>query len=746
MILTHEVLGRWLHRGACALTGVFVVAVPGLQLIDPVAYPPLLFQTWLVLALATLGWALWDAYRCARVPWGLRAAVAVAIAAGLTQMVGGWRNSDSLTIPPLLQAMAPAFGVVGFALSPRAAVPIGLICGTAFAVSEWGVDPGMPAVSSGLVVLGSGLIAGGVVSLLYRAAAKVEQALDARWDAREAIARSVVRAEQTQLWDGLVHDKVLGALRLAARARDDSDRRAAGELAREALITGSAPATLGGGGSGRALRSRLERVCSRLGLQLRWTVEERDGSGPTDGAAAAVLAAAEEALVNVSRHTGGRAVTIAGSVGGDLRLDIIDAGPGFDLLAPRPGRLGIDRGIIGRLARVGGSAQVLTRPGHGTTVRLVVPAAGRDLRPQLPPPLETWRQQDFVGLFLMGVALTGVYAAAAIATVDRTRSAGVVAICLALVVALGLTASLAPGHRDDVAALIVVGVGVVCALGMWNLRRPFDEGWATWFVGALNATVVVLTGRFRTRWGFLAVASAALGLAVGQVLAAGVVHLGVLTALVPQLVAFVCAIWGVRRALDLATSAINEAAAAGGEVRLADAQAEETAEVAQARSRDVLAVAGPLLERISAREAFDAAGRERCLLAEAEVRDGLVAAPLLTPELIAVLRDCRQRGVVVAVTAEEREGDVGLAEFRGILGSILAVAPIGSRVNARLRPDHRGRVGSVTMVGQLPVGSLLPRLLGDIRELAGSYDLLISIDDDLLVELRREPPPLPRPT
>ena len=83
-------------------------------------------------------------------------------------MVGGWRNSDSLTIPPLLQAMAPAFGVVGFALSPRAAVPIGLICGTAFAVSEWGVDPGMPAVSSGLVVLGSGLIAGGVVSLLYR--------------------------------------------------------------------------------------------------------------------------------------------------------------------------------------------------------------------------------------------------------------------------------------------------------------------------------------------------------------------------------------------------------------------------------------------------------------------------------------------------------------------------------------------------------------------------------------------------
>jgi hypothetical protein len=94
-------------------------------------------------------------------------------------------------------------------------------------------------------------------------------------------------------------------------------------------------------------------------------------------------------------------------------------------------------------------------------------------------------------------------------------------------------------------------------------------------------------------------------------------------------------------------------------------------------------LAGPLLERISAREAFDAAGRERCLLAEAEVRDGLVAAPLLTPELIATLRDCRQRGVIVAVTAEEREGDVGLAEFRGILGSILEPSPRSARGSTR---------------------------------------------------------------
>lgn len=125
------------------------------------------------------------------------------------------------------------------------------------------------------------------------------------------------------------------------------------------------------------------------------------------------------------------------------------------------------------------------------------------------------------------------------------------------------------------------------------------------------------------------------------------------------------------------------------------------------------------------------------------MRDGLVAAPLLTPELRAAIGRCRQRGVGVAVTAEERGGQVGVGEFRQIVDCILDVAPAGSRVNARLRHDHRGRVGSVTMVGQLPEESRLHRLLRDIRERAGSFDLLISIDDDLLVELRHEPPSPP---
>lgn len=741
MTLNRHVLDHWLHRGAVSITGVFVVAVLWQQLLDPVDYPPLVFASWAGLAFAALAWAVRDAVRSVPVPWGLRASVVVAMAAGLTQVIGGWHNAGSQTIPPMLQATAPAFGVAGFAFVPRAAAPIGLLCGAAFGVTGWRSDPGWPAVASGLVVLGSALVAGGAIDLLFRAALKVEQALGQRWDAREAIARSAAKAEQTQLWDGLVHDKVLGALRLAARARDDGDRRAAGELAREALTLGSGP--LGEDNSVSAVRARLERVCSRLGLRMRWVVAQRDDPGPSETATTAVIAAAEEALVNVSRHSGSREVTVSGTVGGDLCLDIVDSGTGFDPDAARPGRLGIDRGIVGRLASVGGSAQVLARPGLGTTVRLWAPAGDRDLQPVNPPPLETWQHRDFLWLFVLGAVLTVVFAALAATTVEQTLSGGVVAICLALVVGLGLVSSFGPTHRDDLAAVIAVGVGVVCAAGTWNLLNPFDSGWATWFVGALNATVVTLTGRFRTCWGVLAVVAATLGLAVGQFLRGGAVHVGLITALVPQMIAFVCAAWGIRTALDLATNAINEAAGAVGQLRLADARAEEADEVAQARSRDVLAVAGPLLERIAAGEVLDAADADRCLRAEAEVRDGLVAAPLLTPELRAAIGRCRQRGVGVAVTAEERGGQVGVGEFRQIVDCILDVAPAGSRVNARLRHDHRGRVGSVTMVGLLPEESRLHRLLRDIRESAGSFDLLISIDDDLLVELRHEPPSPP---
>jgi hypothetical protein len=88
--------------------------------------------------------------------------------------------------------------------------------------------------------------------------------------------------------------------------------------------------------------------------------------------AEAIAGSVREALRNVARHAGVDHATI--SVGSDpLRVDILDAGRGFD-----PGRVpghrrGVAGSIVSRMASVGGRAIVRSAPGEGTLVRLEWP-------------------------------------------------------------------------------------------------------------------------------------------------------------------------------------------------------------------------------------------------------------------------------------------------------------------------------------------------------------------------------------
>ncbi len=736
MTLTRSVLDRWLHRGACAIAAVFLVTALVQQWLDPLDYPPTVFWTWVALGVCVWVWALADALRNREIPWGLRAVVVVAIGAGLTHVIGGWGLSAIGSTPPLIQAMAPAFAVAGFAFSPRSSVVVGLLCGTIYALAEWPVAPPLIAVGSGAIMLGSSLVAGGAIDLLFRATRKVEHALADRWSAHEAVERSSARAEHMEFWDGLVHDKVLGALRLAARSRTDTDRLAAAELAREALATD--------GTSVRArlvdaatVRSRVEVLCDRLGLRLRWVVREA-GSGVPEDLAAAAVASAEEALVNVARHSGQRDVEVRGLWGTDLALDIIDRGVGFEPSAVCPGRMGVDRGVVARMARAGGTGEVLSTPGHGTTVTLRGPHTdGTDdtHAAETPDTVETWRHRDFLGLFVVGAVLMVVYGLLALATAENARSTFVVVLCFVAALAIGLTAAFAPAHWTRLPWIIAPACGGVCWMGIVNLRDPYDAGWACWFVGALNATVVLLVGRFRLSAAVIAVVAAGTGVCLGQLHQGVAVNGGMVASLLPQMAAFALASWGVRKAIDMATEAMNASAAEVGRLRLADARAEEAARVAQSRSQDVIVQAGHLLERIAVAEPLSDPDRDRCRLAEAEARDALVANPLLTPDLRASVRQARERGVTVALAADESTVELGVPQFRGIVLVVVEAAPSGSRVNARLRRDERGRVGSITLVDALPDAQTLPRLLARIRELAGSLDLLMSVDDDLLVEL-----------
>jgi signal transduction histidine kinase len=87
--------------------------------------------------------------------------------------------------------------------------------------------------------------------------------------------------------------------------------------------------------------------------------------------------ALEEALSNATRHGLGHGVVarIEQEAGG-LRLTVSDRGPGFCPTAERPdGHLGLAN-MRERAELLGGTFQVRSAPGQGTTVVLWLPLAG----------------------------------------------------------------------------------------------------------------------------------------------------------------------------------------------------------------------------------------------------------------------------------------------------------------------------------------------------------------------------------
>jgi signal transduction histidine kinase len=87
----------------------------------------------------------------------------------------------------------------------------------------------------------------------------------------------------------------------------------------------------------------------------------------------ALLNAVREALVNAVAH-GQPPVSVYFEASNEqIEVFIRDRGGGFDLTEIPPDRLGVRESIVGRIERRGGFAEIVTRPGWGTEVRLKLP-------------------------------------------------------------------------------------------------------------------------------------------------------------------------------------------------------------------------------------------------------------------------------------------------------------------------------------------------------------------------------------
>ena len=195
------------------------------------------------------------------------------------------------------------------------------------------------------------------------------------------------RRLERDLHDGVQAQLVTLVAKLRQARPDDLERLVSeaeeAVFALQDLARGIYPSVLSDSGLAEALRTQAARVP----LDVRVEVEPALAGARYDREVEAGLYfVALEALTNAQKHAGGAAVTIAlrtSEAGTGLVLEVHDDGRGFDA----SGRGGDGTGIQNmrdRVAALGGSLAVESRPGSGTWIHALVPVAARVVPIQAP--------------------------------------------------------------------------------------------------------------------------------------------------------------------------------------------------------------------------------------------------------------------------------------------------------------------------------------------------------------------------
>jgi signal transduction histidine kinase len=179
-------------------------------------------------------------------------------------------------------------------------------------------------------------------------------------------ARSQERAEVA----AMMHDSVLHTLTLIQRHHDDPAQvarlaRAQERDLREWLYGERKSAAES---FAEAIRAAAAEVEDRHGARLDVVSV---GDAPLDPQLEACVAAAREAMVNAAKYAPEAPISVYAELADDrVEVFVKDRGPGFDLDAVAPDRMGVRQSILGRMRRHGGQAEIRTAPGEGTEVRL----------------------------------------------------------------------------------------------------------------------------------------------------------------------------------------------------------------------------------------------------------------------------------------------------------------------------------------------------------------------------------------
>lgn len=684
---------------------------------SPGAYVDGFAPTVLVVLAVLVGWSVVTAYRGVGAVTPLRWIVAVCCVALAAHP---WVTGESpLPYPPLM----PVLGA-GMVISAMVGVGASLVIIPAFSLGVallrapyMGL---LPAASEALLLAISGFVGTLCVDLFQRAGRSVQRTVESTWVLVEESARAARRALERERWDGLVHDKVLGALKIASRAPGEGVPEAAQSLAREALA-----AFRGEPADPTGSTDLWRRHAERLGLAVAFDVT---GEVTDPEVRDAVVAAVIEALTNVARHSGQGTARVAGSLGDDrVRLAVTDPGRGF---APRrtPPGVGLRTSVVARMRSVGGRAEIRSAPGRGTRIRLAWDRAAREPA----APSSEWHLRTVVPFLALGVIVLALNVVRGHGQWSSVAVPGVAVAGIVVIVLLTAMAGALPAVRQVwVPFAVVVTVTVLVLALITPPDAPLD--WRYWYLGAVTPAVAAASYRFPPGIG---VGTAVLATAIVAVVdaAAGREYWAFLVGSAPGLLITSVGAHLMRRALDAAWRRVEESTRRDAELRVAIAVEEERERESAERVAALAGTVGPVLGRLAAGAGLTASEAREADLLEAAVRDQLVAPGLVDVDLSRRIGAARAAGVRVDVAGEDdRPGD-GLPDggtrpraWRAVLHALLGAAPRGTSVRVVWAPAG----GTIGAVGP-EMESVLAAVSEVVRELDGVR--LSGDEDSLLVE------------
>lgn len=580
----------------------------------------------------------------------------------------------------------PAYGGMGIALFVQVVTmpPIRFVFASVVTVLAYagvrGLMLGLTGIWDGIDEGTShvGFMAAFAVALivLRRADRTADRALEN--EVRAESERMSVRANEVALRESqrILHDDVIAAL-VTIKLWQDADRpaavKAAAVRAREAFMPDE---------SGKAAILAPGELAHPLSLTISYDTDDaRDPIDPTPPhVAASTTLATMEALRNIERHAG---VTHAHvhrrtAPDGSVTVTIRDEGAGFD---PEHRRgFGITHGIVGRMAEVGGGAQISTAPGEGTVVKLFWSAADGANTHAGPVPIthQLLRRAPLITLaVLIGqtwLPLRHIWSEPHPWILLGTAA---VSAAISLLIARDVSRSAASGPSLSRGLLAVVAQ---LALLVLNLSLVGPDGlptFASWIVEYVEVTLIVVglaLAPFVAIGGALTMATGIFTLAV---LSPAVTLDGAsATIMEPLLVAGGAT--GIAVSVRRAQRAIVERRRSALEAGWLARTTLDTTRELVTRLDHLRGTILPFLDGIiEGRLAIgDATTQEQARLLEAEARDELYLHDLLDDDLRALLRTARLRGCEITI----RSTDDALAGDRA--AQVLRIA---------LDPEHTDR-------------------------------------------------------